>query len=57
VTNNRQLTQHELDEDAVCVKCGFDATEWWHLERMKDKPDRQPQPICERRIQRAEGGR
>lgn len=43
---NEQV-KHELDEDGVCV-CGFDATEWWHLERQKPKEEREPQPPCTR---------
>jgi hypothetical protein len=38
--------QHDLDEDACCVICGFDAAEWWHLERHKPKEERERQPEC-----------
>jgi hypothetical protein len=42
-----QVTQqHELDEDACCIRCGFDAAEWWHLERQKPEGERDPQPEC-----------
>ena len=37
---------HDFDDDGVCYVCGFDGTEWWHLERMKPKEDRQPSPPC-----------
>lgn len=39
-------TGHDFDDDSVCRECGFDGAEWWHLERMKAKEDRQPQPRC-----------
>jgi hypothetical protein len=37
---------HDLDDDATCNRCGFDAAEWWHIERMKPREDRTEQPIC-----------
>jgi hypothetical protein len=37
---------HDLDDDSVCRRCGFDGAEWWHLERMKPKDEREPQPPC-----------
>lgn len=42
-------SNHELDDDSCCIYCGFDAAEWWHLEKQKPKDDRDPQPICEKR--------
>jgi hypothetical protein len=38
--------RHDFDDDSVCRKCGFDGAEWWHLERMKRKDDRAPEPAC-----------
>jgi hypothetical protein len=38
---------HDLNDDSVCRRCGFDGAEWWHLERVKPKQDRDPQPPCE----------
>jgi hypothetical protein len=40
---------HDFDDDSVCRRCGFDGAEWWHLERMKPKDDREPSPPCEPR--------
>ena len=40
------ITCHEVDDDSICVHCGFDSAEWWHLERMKEPENREPQPIC-----------
>lgn len=40
--------KHDFDDDSVCRRCGFDGAEWWHLERMKPKQDREPQPPCDR---------
>lgn len=40
------IPQHELDEDACCTKCSFDAAEWWHLEKQKPRESRDPQPPC-----------
>lgn len=39
---------HDLDDDACCHRCGFDAAEWWHLERIKPKDQREPEPQCDR---------
>lgn len=39
---------HDLDDDSVCRACGFDAAEWWHLERQKPKESREEQPPCEK---------
>jgi hypothetical protein len=39
---------HDLDEDAVCTRCRFDAAEWWHIEKHKPKEDREPEPPCTR---------
>ena len=50
MTSRSDSSQHEVDEDACCIHCGFDAAEWWHLEKHKPKEDRQPQPPCERRV-------
>lgn len=42
-----QATQeHDLDEDCVCNRCGFDAAEWWHLERQRPESSRERQPEC-----------
>lgn len=38
--------QHDFDDDACCKRRGFDAAEWWHLEKQKPKKDREPQPEC-----------
>jgi len=45
-TDKVEAAQHDLDEDACCRRCGFDAAEWWHLEKQKPKEDRDPQPEC-----------
>ena len=37
---------HDFDGDAICRRCGFDGAEWWHLERMKPREERQEQPEC-----------
>lgn len=37
---------HDLDGEAICRRCGFDAAEWWHLERMKPRGEREEQPAC-----------
>lgn len=42
--------KHELDDDGVCIHCGFDGAEWWHLERMKEPENREPSPPCKERV-------
>lgn len=42
--------QHDLDDDSCCKRCGFDAAEWWHIEKQKPKDERASQPPCERVI-------
>ena len=41
---------HILDDDAVCVLCGFDGAEWWHLKQCHNPeghPDLGPRaPEC-----------
>jgi hypothetical protein len=39
---------HNYDEDCICTRCGFDGAEWWHLEKMKPKEDRESEPVCDR---------
>lgn len=42
---------HDFDDDAVCVKCGFDGAEWWHYRQTQHPDDRDPnerQPECTR---------
>jgi hypothetical protein len=39
--------RHDFDDDSTCRRCGFDGAEWWHLERMKPKQDREPEPSCQ----------
>ena len=29
--------KHELNEDAVCILCGFDACEDWHLDHDRNQ--------------------
>lgn len=29
-SEEKQQPQHEFDDDACCVKCGFDGADWWH---------------------------
>lgn len=43
----RVVPAHTFDDDSVCVRCGFDGAEWWHLERAKPLTERQPEPGCE----------
>lgn len=43
----RVVPAHTFDDDSVCVRCGFDGAEWWHLERTKPFSERQPEPGCE----------
>jgi hypothetical protein len=45
-TPGRVVPAHAFDNDSVCRHCGFDGAEWWHLERMKPKQDREPEPAC-----------
>lgn len=30
---NKPYRHHEYDDDAVCVKCGFDGAEWSHWKK------------------------
>jgi len=38
--------KHEWDDDSICVHCGLDGAEWWHLHRTKDPESREPMPEC-----------
>lgn len=40
------MSGHDFDDDSVCRRCGFDAAEWWHLERRKPIDARDQQPPC-----------
>jgi hypothetical protein len=44
----RAAERHDFDEDAVCIRCGFDGAEWWHLEKLKPKEERNEAPSCDR---------
>lgn len=48
MTTGEPVKKHDLDDDSVCTRCGFDAAEWWHLERQKPKTDREQEPPCGR---------
>jgi hypothetical protein len=37
---------HEWDYDCVCIRCGLDGAEWWHLEHTKEPENREPMPPC-----------
>jgi hypothetical protein len=44
-----QNRQHEWDDDAVCVRCGFDGAEWWHWRHNTYEgkaADGARQPLC-----------
>jgi len=47
---------HELDEDAVCIHCGFDGAEHWHWStqtyegRAAALDGKANEPRCKRRI-------
>jgi hypothetical protein len=49
-----ELPRHEYDDDSCCIRCGFDGAEWWHLERMKPKQDREREPACTAQRRRSE---
>jgi hypothetical protein len=40
--------RHEFDEDACCIKCGFDGAEWAHWKRntYEGKASNEKQPLC-----------
>ena len=43
--------RHEFDDDAVCVKCGFDGAEWHHWKFTTYEGQSQPEvkpPRCHR---------
>lgn len=54
--NHPDNGKHALDEDSCCIRCGFDAAEWWHLEKQKPKESREPQPQCSQSDRSADGG-
>ena len=31
--------RHVFNDDGVCIRCGFDGAEWWHLERINLESD------------------
>jgi hypothetical protein len=47
-----EVNQHEYDEDAICIHCGLDGAEWWHLNSNVPKDQREPTPTCKWRKQR-----
>lgn len=42
------LTRHVWDDDACCIKCGFDGAEWAHWKRNthEGKASDAKQPLC-----------
>lgn len=41
-----ELQRHDMDDDGVCRRCGFDGADWWHLERQRPKRERRRAPRC-----------
>lgn len=50
----KYVQQHEYDDDAVCIHCGFDGAEWaWWKTTYEGKahPEKQMPQCIERRVE------
>lgn len=46
---------HDYDEDAVCMKCGFDGAEWhhWKHNTYEGRASNAKQPLCNNQYRRS----